>query len=86
MYRIIQEQLKNIIQHSDATQCHIQLQKNSDGLRLTIDDNGSGFDPEQTHRGQGFSNIRGRVDFFNGSLDIRSFPGKGCSLIVAFPV
>ena len=86
LYRIIQEQLKNIVQHSDATQCHLQLQKNNDGVRLTIDDNGSGFDPEQTHRGHGFSNIRGRVDFFNGTLDIRSFPGKGCSLIVAFPV
>lgn len=86
LYRIIQEQLKNITQHSNATKCFFHLQKNIDGVRLTIDDNGSGFDPEQTHRGHGFSNIRGRVDFFNGSLDIRSLPGKGCTLIVAFPL
>lgn len=86
IYRIIHEQLKNILQHSNASQCFIQLQKSSDDIMLTIDDNGQGFDPQQTHRGYGFSNIRGRVDFYKGSFNIKSWPGKGSTLTITMPL
>lgn len=85
LFRIIQEQLKNVVEHSHASVCSIVFQVNDDNVRLVIEDNGNGFDPHQTHRGIGLSNIRGRISFFNGSLTIRSSQGKGCSLIVTIP-
>ena len=86
LFRIIQEQLKNILKHSQAKQVDIYLQNNDRETQLIIKDNGIGFDSAQTHRGIGLSNIYERTRFYNGTVTIQTNPGKGCMLTVIIPV
>lgn len=82
IYRIIQEQLNNALKHSEAKTVVIDLAHNGHHVQLTIQDNGVGFDPEQVKPGMGLNNIRNRIEVFNGEMEIRSAPGKGCTLEV----
>lgn len=80
LYRIIQEQMNNILKHAKASNVNIQLTNNPEGVELSISDDGRGFDPSVKRKGVGFYNITNRVKLFNGSLFIDSSPGKGCLL------
>ncbi len=86
LFRIVQEQLKNIIKHSQASRTDINLDYTGDSIRLRIVDNGQGFDPRQTHRGIGLSNIYERTKFYNGTVDVDAAPGRGCSITVTIPL
>lgn len=86
LFRIVQEQLKNIIKHSRASKVDITLQRREDKVHLLIRDNGVGFDSAKTHRGIGLSNIIDRTRFYNGTPEINSAPGKGCVLSVEIPL
>lgn len=86
LFRILQEQLKNIIKHSNATTTQISLQTINEAVVLTITDNGRGFDPHQTRQGIGLTNIHERTQFYNGTVDVASAVGKGCRLTVTIPV
>jgi PAS domain S-box-containing protein len=85
IFRIVQEQLKNIIKYSKAKQVDICLHCRNDEARLVIKDDGIGFDPKQAQKGIGLSNIHDRTRFYNGTVDIDSSPGKGCTLTVIIP-
>lgn len=85
LFRIVQEQLKNIIKHSQASQVDILLHCRDGEAQLVVRDNGIGFTSGQTHRGIGLSNIYERTRFYNGSVEIDSAPGKGCMLSVKIP-
>ncbi len=85
IFRIVQEQLKNILKYSGATQVDIYLHCRGGNAQVVIKDNGIGFDPKQTHRGIGLSNIHDRTRFYNGTVDIQSSPGHGCTLTVTIP-
>lgn len=85
LFRIVQEQVKNIMKYSQATEVTIKLDIDENETRLVIRDNGIGFDPGKTYRGIGLSNIHDRARFYNGSTDIQSSPGKGCLLTVTIP-
>jgi PAS domain S-box-containing protein len=85
LFRIVQEQLKNILKHSKASNTSIFLQNRHGKIQLMIQDNGEGFDPRQTRRGIGLSNIQERARFYNGTVDIKAAPGKGCTLMVTIP-
>ena len=84
-YRIVQVQLNNIIKHAHAKDAIIELKK-GDHLQLTIRDNGIGFSPGKNTAGIGLRNIRNRVGFYNGEVDVLSQPGKGCTLTVTIPL
>ena len=86
VFRIVQEQLKNILKYSQASQVEIILKCEGDNLRLIIKDDGVGFDPRQSHRGIGLSNIHDRTAYYNGKVDIRSAAGEGCTLTVELPL
>jgi PAS domain S-box-containing protein len=86
IFRIVQEQLKNILKHSEAKNVEIVLQSKEEDTCLIIKDNGIGFDSSQTQRGIGLSNIYERTRFYNGSVDIQTKPGEGCVLTVTIPV
>jgi signal transduction histidine kinase len=85
LFRIIQEQFKNILKHSKASHIDIYLQCKDKDVQLTIRDNGIGFDPRQTQRGIGLSNIYERTRFYNGHVDIETSPGKGCTVALSMP-
>ncbi|MBI5373593.1 MAG: PAS domain S-box protein [Sphingobacteriales bacterium] len=82
LFRILQEQLKNILKHSGADRVEIRLEQKEEWIRLTVKDNGTGFDANQTFRGIGLNNIYERARFYDGTVDIQTAPGKGCTLTV----
>jgi two-component system, NarL family, sensor histidine kinase UhpB len=86
LYRIIQEQLTNIIRHAKAANAVITLYNTASTVLLSIQDNGLGFNTTQSRNGVGITNILNRVDTCNGSVQIFSSPGKGCRLEVSIPL
>ena len=88
LYRIIQECVNNVIKHSRATSLDISLLRNSTEVTATIEDNGKGFDRTQNdyREGIGLQNIRDRITFLKGELEIDSKPGKGTLIAIYIPV
>jgi two-component system, NarL family, sensor kinase len=88
IYRIIQECLQNIIKHADASKVDISISLENDEIDVTIEDNGVGFDTSllEQKEGMGMKNIKSRVDFLNGQLDINSEPGNGTVIAFYVPV
>jgi signal transduction histidine kinase len=85
LFRIIQEQTRNIVKYSKAKNVEISLFCCDDQVRLEIADDGKGFDPKNTRRGLGLSNIYERTRLYNGKVLLTTAPGKGCSIIVNIP-
>lgn len=86
LFRIVQEQLKNILKHSEATCTQIVLKADDENVKLEIKDNGKGFDPHQTRQGIGLANIHERTQFYNGTVHVQAADGKGCIVTVTIPV
>jgi PAS domain S-box-containing protein len=84
-FRIIQEQLNNIIKHAQAENVSIKLYNNEYETFLEITDDGKGFDIKTVKKGLGLANIRNRAEIFSGTVTINSSPGNGCQLIVYVP-
>jgi len=79
-YRILQEQLTNILKYADATRVAIRVKRVGQQIILSIRDNGRGFDPTEKREGIGFENIRRRATAMEGTLKILSAAGAGCEL------
>jgi PAS domain S-box-containing protein len=86
VFRIVQEQLNNILKHAKATEVTINLSQHKQSISLSISDNGVGFDTSQKRKGIGVDNIKSRATSYDGTADFVSQPGKGCVLTVTFPV
>jgi two-component system sensor histidine kinase UhpB len=86
IYRIIQEQVTNILKYSRAEKALIELKLVDHLATLSISDNGKGFDPKRKKGGIGFSNITNRARLLNGSMEIKAAPGSGCTVSVVFPL
>jgi signal transduction histidine kinase len=84
IYRIVQEQLTNILKYAEASKINITIKKQGKKISLIISDNGKGFDPSTKRKGIGFNNIINRADVFNGKVDIQAAPGQGCTVKVEF--
>jgi signal transduction histidine kinase len=82
VYRIIQEQLNNILKHAQASAVVIELNQEDERITLKVKDDGKGFDPRIRRTGVGISNIMSRAELYNGRVEIESAPGKGCRLEV----
>jgi PAS domain S-box-containing protein len=85
IYRIIQEQINNILKHANALQIIISLKDDEKFIYISIEDDGVGFDPEKKRTGIGLSNILNRIESFNGELQINTSPGNGCTLKITVP-
>ncbi len=86
LFRIVQEQTKNILKYSQAGKVEIALHIQNNWVRLEIKDDGVGFDPEKIKRGLGLSNIYERARLYDGKVRLCAAPGKGCSMVVAIPL
>lgn len=84
IYRIIQEQMNNILKHADATEAELTFRETSTALEITISDNGKGFDPSIRRKGIGLSNIKNRAEMLNGKVEVLSSPGNGCTVKIVF--
>lgn len=87
LYRIAQEAINNIISHSSAQSIWIQLVIMPDNVKLTVSDNGSGFDPSCIPSGHfGLSGMKERVKLLGGQLTIQSTPGIGTEISANIPL
>lgn len=86
IYRIVQEQLNNIVKYAHATSVSIKIEIDPPSASVVVRDDGVGFDPDKLVTGIGLKNIRGRLNMFNGHFQINSAPGQGCELYAEFQV
>lgn len=85
LFRILQEQLNNIIKHAGATNVWITLSQKENKVILTVKDNGRGFDTTVKTPGMGINNMISRAQVLDGTVHIESSPGNGCVLEVQIP-
>lgn len=85
LYRIVQEQINNIVKHASATYAQIELFHDDGYIELVITDDGQGFDTHTAKKGHGLKNMRSRAELLNGSMEIITAPGKGCKLKIHIP-
>lgn len=85
LYRIMQEQLNNIIKYSGANKIEVTVSIDANMLRFEIFDNGVGFDEEKVSKGIGFANMARRAKLFSGSFNVTSSPNNGCRIIITMP-
>jgi len=87
IYRIIQELLNNALKYAKASQILVSCSQNKDVFFITVEDNGIGFDVSQSNKnGMGLKNIKNRVDFMNGKLEIDSILNNGTSAYIELQV
>ncbi len=87
LFRVAQEGLRNVIRHARATAVDVSLEAADDGVRVTIRDDGIGFDLSKG-RGRpslGLASMRERVELAGGRIDIRAAPGRGTTIEVWAP-
>lgn len=86
IYRIIQEGINNTIKHAKATELHLSLEKDEEGIRISIEDNGIGFNPAQNETlGIGLENIYSRVQYLKGTIDVDSKKNEGTLIAIFIP-
>jgi len=84
--RILLEAVSNAIQHSGARHIDIAARTGAgDTIRITVQDDGAGFDPGQPESGLGLANMRRRAETIGAGLDIASRPGGGTTLTLSVP-
>jgi signal transduction histidine kinase len=86
LFRILQEQTKNILKYAEACTIEIAVTLSADTVSLRIFDDGKGFDTTISRNGIGLGNIKKRAESLSGKFMLNSAPGKGCEIIVEIPV
>jgi signal transduction histidine kinase len=88
LLRIAQEAISNALRHAKPTLISVSLRLSPPNLILEVRDNGSGIVSERLKTGEGFGliNMRERAKKLNATLDIRTAPGRGSSIVVSLPV
>lgn len=83
LYRIAQEALHNIVKHAAAKEVRLALRRIDDGVRLTITDDGKGFDPRAVPDGHlGLAGMRARAERIGATFACTSRPGAGTTIEV----
>jgi len=92
LFRIIQEGLNNVSKHASASEAEVQVEFENSRVEVSITDNGKGFELPQTvgdlsPSGKlGLVGMQERVSLLNGSLNIKSEPGKGTEVKASVPI
>ncbi len=92
LFRSVEEVLKNIIKHADATIVLVTAQASKYSFMLKIQDNGKGFDtailaPQERKSGSfGLFSIKERIEYLGGVLDIQSGNGSGTVITLIVPI
>jgi signal transduction histidine kinase len=91
VFRIVQETLTNVLKHANARQVTIDIAVQNGQVRVTISDDGHGFEPTTVRqnregRGLGLLGMRERAELLGGRLDVTSRPGVGTRVDAMIPV
>jgi signal transduction histidine kinase len=82
LFFLFKEALTNIARHAQATVAEARVEERDGRLRLSIQDNGIGFDPTVRTGGNGLRNLRARAVRMGAELEIHSRPGEGTTLVL----
>ena len=85
IYRVVQEALNNCVKHSKASEVRVVIHRDGEGLSISVQDDGAGFDPEH-NKGLGLLGMMERVAGAGGRFHIESQPGRGTILSIFFPL
>ena len=80
LFRVAQESLANVARHSKATKVSVTLANDNDVVKLTVEDNGMGFDPDNAVKGVGLDSMSERLEAVGGRLEVSSQKTKGTCL------
>jgi len=92
LYRAVRELLHNVVRHADATRAAVAVRRGEGRVRIVVEDDGVGFDPEAAlgrvglAAGFGLVDIRERLDYLDGSADICSRPHCGTRVTLTAPL
>jgi signal transduction histidine kinase len=96
VYRLLQEALTNVARHAQANSVRIALRADSGRIALEVRDDGIGFDPDRALDSGvvqkdgdahiGLLSMRERTALFGGTLEVRSVPGRGTTIIARLPL
>lgn len=91
IYRIVQEATSNVVQHAGARRIRLLIEGRERHVWLTVEDDGSGFDPaefrapDENARGLGLASMRERAEASGGRFHIESLRGRGTKILVTWP-
>ena len=91
LFRIVQEALRNVVKHADATEARVSIEFGDDGTKITVADNGKGFEMpaslgEFSRLGKlGIDGMQTRARLAGGSFAVNSGPGRGTTIAVTIP-
>jgi signal transduction histidine kinase len=86
LYRVAQEALHNVVKHAGAQQVRVEVGRTSQGIRLRVEDDGKGFDPDAVPDGHlGLAGMRARAERIGAQFGCRTEPGKGTTIEVVVP-
>jgi len=92
LFQSVRELLINVIKHAQAHEVILDIRRQIDCIRVTVADDGAGFDVDEVlsspsrGRSVGLFNIRERLDYIGGTLDIDSEPGRGSRFVLVAPL
>lgn len=86
LFRILQESITNVIRHSQATKLDVVLRKESEGINMTIRDNGDLEDAQKISEGFGLKSMRERLEKMNGSLSYSVIFPHGFEIVAKIPL
>jgi signal transduction histidine kinase len=86
VYFSVLETLQNVAKYADASRVTVRIRDADRELTFEVADDGRGFDPATTSRGTGLQGIADRLSALDGTLEVRSRPGEGTTVIGRVPV
>lgn len=86
MYLIFKEALNNAAKYSQCNQIKIELKKEGQWIKLTVTDDGRGFDMMQSNNGNGLRNMQERAGVMKAQLKLHTAPGNGTSIYLDVPI
>lgn len=85
IFRIVQEALHNVLKHAKATLVEMQVQFDSDSIKVTIKDNGKGFPGNVDNSGRGLRNMRHRARLIGADFILSSSVSRGTLIMLSIP-
>ena len=91
LFRAIRELLINVVKHAQASYAKVDIRKDGQFIRVTVEDDGIGFNAKKsgTHvgnRGYGLFNIRERLEHLGGSMEVESDKNRGTRIVLTLPL
>ena len=80
------EALQNVVKSAQASAVDLRISAENSMLTFRVEDDGKGFDPGTVTRGSGLQNMRDRLEALGGSLEVRSAPGHGTTVVGKIPL